>query len=85
ILTPQALDPAHPFPFIPNKGLTVMFDLVRRSDREPVRELVMIPASARHFVRLPGDPARYVSIEAILKRFAGLLFPGYDVHGAAAF
>ncbi|AXJ96548.1 MULTISPECIES: RNA degradosome polyphosphate kinase [unclassified Sphingomonas] len=85
ILTPQALDPAHPFPFIPNKGLTVMFDLVRRSDREPVRELVMIPASARRFVRLPGDPARYVSIEAILKRFAGLLFPGYDVHGAAAF
>jgi len=44
ILTPQALDPAHPFPFMPNKGLAVMFDLVRESDEEPIRELVMLPA-----------------------------------------
>lgn len=85
ILTPQALDPAHPFPFIPNKGLSVMFDVVRDSDGEPVRELVMIPSSAPRFVRLPGDPARYVSIEALLKRFAPILFPGYTLVGAAAF
>jgi polyphosphate kinase len=85
ILTPQALDPAHPFPFIPNKGLSVMFDVVRDSDGEPVRELVMIPASAPRFVRLPGEPARYVSIEALLKRFAHILFPGYTLVGAAAF
>ncbi|HVF93329.1 MAG TPA: RNA degradosome polyphosphate kinase [Sphingomonas sp.] len=85
ILTPQALDPAHPFPFIPNKGLSVIFDLVRRSDKEPVRELVMLPLSAARFVRIPGEPARYVTIEAILKRFAPLLFPGYDIGGAAAF
>ena len=85
ILTPQALDPAHPFPFIPNKGLSVMFDVVRDSDGEPVRELVMIPASAPRFVRLPGDPGRYVSIEALLKRFAPVLFPGYTLVGAAAF
>jgi polyphosphate kinase len=85
ILTPQALDPAHPFPFIPNKGLSVMFDVVRDSDGEPVRELVMIPASAPRFVRLPGESARYVSIEALLKRFAYVLFPGYTLIGAAAF
>ena len=85
ILTPQALDPAHPFPFIPNKGLSVIFDLVRRSDKEPVRELVMLPASAARFVRIPGEPARYVAIESILKRFAPLLFPGYEIGGAAAF
>ena len=85
ILTPQALDPAHPFPFIPNKGLSVMFDVVRDSDGEPVRELVMIPASAPRFVRLPGEVARYVSIEALLKRFAYVLFPGYTLVGAAAF
>src|SRR3546814_1280756 len=42
IVTPQALDPAHPFPFIPNRGSGVMFDLVRLSDSEPVRELVML-------------------------------------------
>ena len=85
ILTPQALDPAHPFPFIPNKGLSVMFDVVRDSDGEPVRELVMIPSSAPRFVRLPGEPARYVSIEALLKRFAHIVFPGYTLVGAAAF
>ena len=85
ILTPQALDPAHPFPFIPNRGLSVIFDLVRRSDNEPVRELVMLPHTMTRFVRLPGEPARYISIEAILKRFAPVLFPGYEVLAAASF
>src|SRR3546814_3689359 len=54
ILTPQALDPAHPFPFIPNQGLSVVFDLVRLSDKEPVRELVMIPPTLSRWVRIPG-------------------------------
>jgi polyphosphate kinase len=85
ILTPQALDPAHPFPFIPNGGLSVIFDLVRRSDNEPVRELVMLPHTMTRFVRLPGEPARYVAIETLLKRFAPVLFPGYEVHAAASF
>ncbi len=85
ILTPQALDPAHPFPFMPNKGLAVMFDLCRYSDDEPIRELVMLPATMPRFIRLPGAPARYVAIESLLKRFSGILFPGYAVHGAAEF
>ncbi len=85
VLTPQALDPAHPFPFMPNKGLAVMFDLVRLSDQEPIRELVMLPAAMRRFVRLPGDVARYVAIESIVKRFSPVLFPGYRVLGAAEF
>ncbi len=85
ILTPQALDPSHPFPFIPNKGLAVMFDLVRQSDKEAVRELVMVPGSITRFVRIPGEPIRYISIEAMLKRFASLLFPGYDMIAAASF
>ncbi|WP_294194866.1 RNA degradosome polyphosphate kinase [uncultured Sphingomonas sp.] len=86
VITPQALDPAHPFPFMPNKGMAVMFDLVRRSDKEPIRELVMLPAAMPRFVRLPGsDRARYVAVESILKRFSHLLFPGYDVLGAAEF
>ena len=85
ILTPQALDPAHPFPFIPNKGLSMIFDLTRVSDQAPIRELVMIPATMPRFVRLPGEGARYVAIETILRRFSGLLFPGYIVNGAATF
>ncbi|QNA83939.1 RNA degradosome polyphosphate kinase [Sphingomonas sp. So64.6b] len=100
ILTPQALDPAHPFPFMPNKGLAVMFDLVRQSDKEPIRELVMLPATMARFVRLPGkdgsgkegpgktgsgEKARYVAIESLVKRFSSLIFPGYEVQGAAEF
>ena len=69
VLTPQALDPAHPF----------------LSDQEPIRELVMLPAAMRRFVRLPGDVARYVAIESIVKRFSPVLFPGYRVLGAAEF
>ncbi|MFA5968033.1 MAG: RNA degradosome polyphosphate kinase [Sphingomonas sp.] len=85
ILTPQALDPAHPFPFMPNKGLAVMFDLVRLSDEAPIRELVMLPAPMPRFVRLPGDQARYVAVESLVKRFSSLIFPGYRVVGAAEF
>jgi polyphosphate kinase len=85
VLTPQALDPAHPFPFMPNKGLAVMFDLVRISDDEPIRELVMVPAGMPRFVRLPGTVARYVAVESIIKRFSNILFPGYRVEGAAEF
>ncbi|MBV9747898.1 MAG: RNA degradosome polyphosphate kinase, partial [Acetobacteraceae bacterium] len=84
-LTPQALDPAHPFPFIPNKGLTVIFDLIRLSDDEPIRELVMLPAATARFIRLPGELTRFVAVEAVLKRFAPLLFPGYRVRGCATF
>ena len=86
ILTPQALDPAHPFPFIPNKGLSVIFELKRQSDGESIRELVMIPATIPRFVRVPGgDIVRYEPMEAVLRRFSGLLFPGYDVIGSSSF
>ena len=85
VITPQALDPAHPFPFMRNKGMAVMFDLVRRSDKEPIRELVMLPNAMPRLVRLPGEGARYIAVESLLKRFSNLMFPGYDVLGAAEF
>ncbi len=85
VLTPQALDPAHPFPFIPNQGLSVIFDLKRISDGEPIRELVMIPASLPRFIRVEGRHANYVRMETLLRRFQAQLFPGYEVLGAGAF
>ncbi len=85
VLTPQALDPAHPFPFIPNLGSALLFDLIRRSDEVEVREVVLLPPAMPRFVRLPGKTARYVAIETILRRFSGLFFPGYDVRASAAF
>ena len=79
VLTPQALDPAHPFPFIPNKGLSLIFDLVRKSDGQVIRELVMIPSGLPRFIRLPGETAIYISVESVIRRYSDLIFPGYDV------
>jgi polyphosphate kinase len=85
VLTPQALDPAHPFPFIPNLGSAMLFDLIRRSDDVEVREVVLLPPAMPRFVRLPGKAARYVAIETILRHFSNLFFPGYTVRASAAF
>lgn len=85
VLTPQALDPSHPFPFIPNQGLSLIFDLMRVSDGEQVRELVMIPPTVPRLMRLPGPSARYVAIETVIRHFSGRLFPGFTVQGSGAF
>ena len=84
VLTPQALDPAHPFPFIPNKGFSLLFDLTRQSDGEQIFELLMVPSTLPRFIRLPGDGARYVAIETLVRRFTSVLFPGYVVRGQGA-
>tara|TARA_R110000824_G_scaffold12043_9_gene53021 strand:- start:4093 stop:6282 length:2190 start_codon:yes stop_codon:yes gene_type:complete len=85
VLTPQALDPAHPFPFIPNKGLSLVFDLVRLSDNQGIRELVMIPSGLPRFIRLPGESAIYVSVETVIQQFSDILFPGYAVKSSGLF
>jgi|GEM_PF-723491 len=85
VLTPQALDPAHPFPFIPNKGLSLIFDLKRRSDGKTVRELVMLPATMPRFLRIAGGRGLYLALEKIVVAFADKLFPGYDVRGSGLF
>ena len=85
VLTPQAIDPAHPFPFIPNKGFSLIFDLKRLSDGQPIRELLMVPATLPRFIRLPGESARYIAIESLIRRHITTLFPGYQMLGHGAF
>ena len=85
VLTPQAIDPAHPFPFIPNKGFSLIFDMKRRSDGEPIHELLMLPVTVPRFVRIPGPEARYIAIETLIRRNIGTLFPDYDLLGHGAF
>jgi polyphosphate kinase len=85
VLTPQAIDPAHPFPFIANRGFSLIFDLKRISDGEPIRELLMVPATLPRFVRLPGETGRYVAIESVIRRQIATLFPGYKMLGGGAF
>ena len=85
VLTPQAIDPAHPFPFIPNAGFSLIFDLKRISDGQPIRELLMVPATLPRFIRMPGAEARYIAIEALIRRHIATVFPGYEVLGHGAF
>ena len=83
MLTPQAIDPAHPFPFIPNRGLSLIFEL--KKARTVVRELLMAPASLPRFIRLPGDEARYIALETLIRRKTDYLFPKYHVLRGGAF
>ena len=85
LLTPQALDPAHPFPFIPNLGLSIVLDLQRKKDDRAIRELLMLPSALPRFLRIPGAEARYVTIEDTVLSFAGQLFPGYELAGSGTF
>ncbi len=85
VLTPQALDPSHPFPFIPNLGLSVIFDLRRNKDAEPVRELIMVPNGLPRFIRIPGSKARFIAMETMLRIFAPMMFSGFTLLGSAAF
>jgi polyphosphate kinase len=84
-LTPQAIDPAHPFPFIPNKGFSLILELRRNSDGEILRALLMLPSMLPRFTRLPGKPARYISLEDTIRLFFDQLFPGYELLGDGAF
>lgn len=83
ILTPQAIDPAHPFPFIPNKGLSLIFEL--KKGKTSVRELIMAPATLPRFVRIPGDTGRYIALETLIRRRTDYLFPKYEVLRGGAF
>ncbi len=85
VLTPQAIDPAHPFPFIPNKGFSLILELRRQSDEELLRALLMLPSMLPRFIRLPGVAIRFISLENTIRAFFGELFPGYDLLGDGAF
>lgn len=85
VLTPQAIDPAHPFPFVANRGMGLLFNLTRQSDGARVIEMVLIPAALKRYVRVPGREAIYVSIEALISRFADHMFPGFTITGGGAF
>jgi polyphosphate kinase len=85
VITPQAIDPAHPFPFVANQGIGVLFSLQRLADEAPVMEMVLIPSALSRFIRLPGEQAVYISVEDLLCRHAGVLFPGFRVLGHGVF
>jgi polyphosphate kinase len=85
LITPQAIDPSHPFPFVANKGIGLIFRLKRGKRQADLIEMVLIPSGAPRFVRVPGEQAVYVSIEQLVTRFADQLFPGFKVLGDGIF
>jgi len=90
VLTPIAVDPAHPFPFIPNLGLALAFELRRPNSDQPLTALVRIPSNLDRFINLPSGlvsegRSEVVTIDTLVKLFFHKMFPGHEVIGSGTF
>ena len=85
IISPLAIDPAHPFPFIPNSGFALALQLERKSDGRSLRALVPVPQQVNRFVRLQGQGSNYLPLEELILMQMGQVFPGYTLTGHCAF
>ncbi len=85
VLTPIAVDPAHPFPFIPNLGFGLVLQLFDPVKGINLDALVLIPAQLDRFIRLPGSELRFVLIEQVILTFISRLFPPFVLKGHGVF
>ncbi len=92
VLTPLAIDPAHPFPFIPNLGFTIALSLTNRRDNKDFSALIPVPPQLKRFIRLPDadKPAsskevRFIPLENVIALYFDKLFPGHSISGWGLF
>jgi polyphosphate kinase len=85
VLTPLAIDPAHPFPFVANKGICLAMQLRAVGGAHEMQGLIQLPQQIGRFVRLPGDTIRFIPIEQVILLFVDRLFPNFRVRGQGVF
>ncbi|MBL0337770.1 MAG: RNA degradosome polyphosphate kinase [Rhodospirillaceae bacterium] len=79
VLTPMAIDPAHPFPFILNRGFSAVLQLLRRSDNREMKALLPLPSQLPRFIPLTGKSVRFITLESLVSLYFDKLFPGFEV------
>ena len=88
VLTPLSIDPAHPFPFIPNLGSALVFELKAKSDGDTMLAMLRLPLGLRRFAQMPqrsSGKVVFLNIEDVVSMFIGKLFPGYEAVGSGNF
>ncbi len=85
VLTPLAIDPAHPFPFIANRGFSLALELEAIETPRKMRALVPLPDQVRRFIRIPGEEIRFIALENLVRLCVDQLFPGYRIVGSGVF
>ena len=89
VLTPLAIDPAHPFPFIPNMGLVMALLLERTEDHQAMRAMLPLPAQVERFIKLPAEDGksriRFIVLEELVAMFLDRVFPGFTMNGSGLF
>lgn len=79
VLTPMAIDPAHPFPFILNRGFSAVLQLLRKIDKREMKALLPLPSQLSRFIKLPGKLTRFITLENLVSLYFDKLFSGFEV------